>query len=111
MLARTGGDSFPWKSIWKPLVLSKVDFFLWVATLGNILTVENLENLRKRNIILVSWCCMCKRDEETVDHLMLHCPLGRELWGLIFKLFGVEWVMLRKVVKLLACWQGSFGCH
>ena len=37
---------------------------------------------------------MCKRDEETVDYLMLHCPLGRELWGLVFKLFGVEWVML-----------------
>ena len=62
----------------------------------------------KCNIILVSWCCMCKRDEETVDYLMLHCPIGRQLWGLVFKLVGAEWVMLRKVVKLLACWQGSF---
>ena len=33
-------------------VPSKVSFFLWVASIGNILTVENL---RKHNIILVSW--------------------------------------------------------
>jgi len=93
------------------LVLSKVAFFLWVAALGNILTIENGKNLWRRNITSVSRCHMCKRDEETVDHLLLHCPMAIELWGLVFALFGVKWVMTRKVVDLLACWQGSFGCH
>ena len=69
------------------LVPSKVAFFLWVAALGNILTEENL---RKHNIILVSWCCMRKRDEETVDHLLLHCPIARDLLDVVFALFGVE---------------------
>ena len=54
---------------------------------------------------------MCKRDEEIVDHLLLHCPIASELWGSVFALIGVKWVMPRKVVDLLACWQGSFGCH
>jgi hypothetical protein len=100
--------SFPWKSIWKPKVPSRVAFFVWVAALGKILTSDNLRN---RNIILVSWCCLCKADGETVDHLLLHCPFSRELWNMIMALFGVQWVMPCTVLDLLACWQGSFGKH
>ena len=48
---------------------------------------------------------MCKRDEETVNHLLLHFPFGRDLWGLVFALFGVEQMMSRKVFDLLACWE------
>jgi hypothetical protein len=46
-----------------------------------------------------------------VDHLLLHCPFARELWDMAFALFGVQWVMPRGVVSLLACWQGLFGQH
>jgi hypothetical protein len=28
---------------------------------------------------------------------------------LIFRLFGVEWVMPRKVIELLDCWRGQLG--
>ena len=77
------------------------------AALGNILTAQNV---RKHNIS-ASWCCMRKRDEELVDHLLLHCPIASELWGFVFALIGVKWEMPRKVVNLLACWQGSFGHH
>ena len=96
---------FPWKAIWKPKAPSRVAFFLWTATLGKILTADTL---RKRNIILVSWCCMCKVDGETIDHLFLHCSLAYDLWSFVFSLFGVHWVMPRKVLDLLSCWQGSF---
>ena len=34
--------SFPWKSVWKAKVPSRVVFFLWTATLGKILTIDNL---------------------------------------------------------------------
>lgn len=34
------------------------------------------DNLRKRCIVLVSWCCMRKRDGEIVDHLLIQCPLA-----------------------------------
>ena len=36
---------------------------------------------------------MYKRDEETIDHLLMHCPVPRELWNLVFSLFGILWVM------------------
>ena len=87
---------------------SLVAFFSWTTALGRILTTDNL---RKRNIILVSWCFMCKAYGESVDHLLLHYPFAKELWDLVFAMFGVHWVMSRRVIDLLACWQGSLGQH
>ena len=86
----------------------RVAFFIWTVALERILTADNL---RRRNIILVDWCCLCKEDGETIDHLFLHCKVARELWNSVFNLFGVAWVMPRKVVELLWCWQGSLGRH
>lgn len=62
--------------------------------------------------MLVSWCCMCKVDGESVDHLLIHCPLVKELlWDTVLTLFGMHWVMPRKVRELLDCWHGGFGQH
>uniref|UniRef100_A0A7N2MNQ6 Reverse transcriptase zinc-binding domain-containing protein n=1 Tax=Quercus lobata TaxID=97700 RepID=A0A7N2MNQ6_QUELO len=60
---------------------------------GKILTTDNL---RKRRIIVLDWCYMCKRCGESVDHLLLHCPIAFELWSLVFCLFGIHWVMPHK---------------
>jgi hypothetical protein len=42
-----------------------------------------MENLCKRHIIVMNWCCMCKKSGETLDHL-LHCDIVGELWNLVF---------------------------
>jgi hypothetical protein len=83
-----------------------VAFFSWTATLGKILTIDNL---RRRGLILVDWCCMCKESVESPDHLLLHCKVARELWDMVFGLFGVHWVMPRTVLDLFSSWQGPFG--
>ena len=83
-------------------------FFVWTAALGNILTIDNL---RKRQILILDWCCMCKRNGESVDHLLIHCPIAFDLWSMVFTLFGIHWVMPKTVVDLLACWQGKLGRH
>jgi hypothetical protein len=57
--------------------------------LGKILT---LDNLRKWHII---------------NHLLLHCKVARELWVLIFRLFGVEWIVPKRVMELLTSWRGQ----
>lgn len=72
---------FPWKSIWRTKAPSKVAFFAWTAALGKILT---LDNLRKRQIIVINRCCMCKKNEESVDHLLFHCEVAGELWNAVF---------------------------
>jgi hypothetical protein len=103
-----GTGSFPWKSIWKSKVPPRIAFFTWTAALGKILTAENL---RRRGIVLGSWCCMCKASGESVEHLLLHCPYAKEMWDMVFALFGIQWVMPRGVLALFECWQGNFGGH
>ena len=80
----------------------------WTAALGKILIADNLHH---RGIILVSWCYMCKADGESVDHLFLHFPYAKELWDMILALFGIHWVMPKRVLDLFHCWQGSLGRH
>ena len=74
---------FPWKSIWKQKIPSRVAFFVWTAALGKCLTIDNL---RKRKICILDWCYMCKCNSESVDHLFLHCPVASELWDMVFGL-------------------------
>jgi hypothetical protein len=67
---------FSWKSIWRTKVPTCVAFFGWTAALDKILTHDNL---RKRNIVVVDWCYMCKKNGESVDHLLLHCEVASAL--------------------------------
>ena len=48
----------------------RVAFFSWSASLGKILTTDNL---CKRRILVLDWCYMCKSCGELVDHL---CSMG-----------------------------------
>ena len=49
---------------------------------------------------------MYKCNGESIDHLLLHCPLFQ-----IFGLFGVFRMMPKSVVELLAFKQSHFGHH
>ena len=78
---------FPWKSIWKQKILSRVVFFVWTAALGKYLTIDNL---RKRKVWILDWCYMCKCNGESIDHLFLHCPVAMDLWAMVLGLFRVS---------------------
>jgi len=71
---------------------------VWTEALGNIV-IHN--NLRKRHVVVVEWCCMCRKSRESIDYLMLHYEVAKELWSYLLTLFGVEWVMPRRVITLL----------
>ena len=100
--------SFHWRMVWQSKVPPRVVFFSWFASLGKILTADNLY---KKHIIVFDWCYMCKRRGESVDHLLLHCFIASELWSLVFCLFGIHWVMPHKVIEVFESWQGKFGHH
>ena len=79
--------SFPWRMIWQSKVPPRVAFFSWSVSLGKILTTDNL---RKRRVMVLDWCYMCKRCGESMDHLLLHCSIAWELWSMVFCLFGIQ---------------------
>ena len=83
---------------------------MWTAAHGQILTLDNLM-LRGRH--LANRCCLCCCNAESVDHLLLCCPIAHSLWMYILWLFGMEWVILGSVVDLLFCqyhWLGKHSC-
>ena len=46
-----------------------------------------------------------------MDHLLLHCKFSHALWGAIFKVFGIYWVMPKTVSSLLFVWRNWVGKH
>jgi hypothetical protein len=82
-------------------------FFCVSTVLGKILT---LDNLRKKQVIMVNRCCMFKRSEELVDHF-LHCDVASALWSALFTRFGLSWVMPSSVINLFAAiWKMMLIC-
>lgn len=98
--------------MWKPLKAGTFGvcsyFFAWTASLGRILTVENLQ---KRNMLIVDWCYMDKNSRESVEHCILHCKVARDIRSFVWTLFGVSRVMPRTVAQMSSSWRGTFQKH
>ena len=54
---------------------------------------------------------MCCCGGETVDHLLIHCPVAAALWSWVFQSFGVHWVISGTVASLLFSWWNGLGRH
>ena len=91
--------------VWNPWVPTKVSFFAWEASWDIILTMDQL---KKRGRALANICYLCDEGEETVDHLLVHCPMARAVWKLLLVIFRVSWVFPHTVRETLLSWQASF---
>jgi hypothetical protein len=85
-----------------------VAFFVWSTALRKILAMDNL---KKRHVIVVDWCYMCKRSEESVD-FFFHCEVANALWSAIFNHVGLSpqsiavWKMM-PLCLLWCLWEGK----
>ena len=50
---------------------------------------------------------MCEEEEETIDHLLIHCKLAKLLWNLFLSIVGISWVFPESVLNNLLAWQGA----
>ena len=103
-LAHSAPTEFPAWSIWNPIVLSKLGFFPWEASWGNVLT---LDQLKRREIPLANRCFLCEHDEETIDHLLIHCSRAKMLWDLLLSVVDSNWVFPLTVRQSLLTRQGA----
>lgn len=67
-------------SIWGIKALHRVMVFVWLMLRRRILTVDNLV---RRGWHLPNRCCLCKRAEETMDHLFRDCNYTLALRAII----------------------------
>ncbi len=90
-----------------------MSFFLWTAALGKVLTSDNL---RKRWLVVLDWCGMCRQVEKPLT-ICFSTAQWRKNYGFSFLYVWVDWVMPRTVMGLLFCWPrlskravGSIWC-
>ena len=100
--------TFPWKGIWKAKAPTHVSFFVWTAAWEKILTGDILWY---RGFDFVDWCILCRCNGESVNHLLLHCDKAYLLWSMVFRSFGISWVLPRSVADMLLGWWSWFGKH
>ena len=83
----------------------RICLFAWEVTWAKILT---LDQLKKGEWRIPNRCYLCKIEDETSDHILIHCLKARLLWQLIFALFGIQWVLNCSVREVPLSWHGSF---
>ena len=68
--------SFPKWVLWNSWVPSKVDFFCVGPSWSKVFS---LDQIQKKGWFLVR-CFLCKEEEESIDHILLHYSLVRIFW-------------------------------
>ncbi|RVW97682.1 putative ribonuclease H protein [Vitis vinifera] len=77
LVVNTVANNFPKNNIWVDKVPTKILFFAWEATWGKVLM---LDRLQKRGWHLPNRCFLCGCEEETVNHILIHCIVAKVLW-------------------------------
>ena len=54
---------------------------------------------------MVNRCILCKDNEESIDHILIHCDKTRVLWTFLLVVFSLKWVFLVSVKNLFLEWK------
>ena len=108
-LRGSGNIHFPWKSTWGNQASKKVAFSCLDSYIRKFIT---LENLIKRNIILVNWVSMYKSrgNQLIIFYFTAQMPVS---YGPLSTLLFI-WVPVGDAKKDSRCifsWKGPFGWH
>ena len=96
---------FALKIIWNSWIPLKVSFFTQEACWE---MVPTLDQLQRRGWMLTNRYALCKRELESIDHILFHCDKARILWQLVFTIFGILWVLFESIKETLLGWHDSF---
>ncbi|KAK9154956.1 hypothetical protein Sjap_002436 [Stephania japonica] len=69
-----------YKTIWKTPGTMKSRVLAWLVWKGKVNVANVLQDRCPYLCISPSWCVLCKRDNETIDHVFFSCPLPHRIW-------------------------------
>ena len=78
---------------------------------GNTRKLPTRLNLERKGVLIVSNLCMlCKKVEETVQHVLINCEVTQKVWQNCDGWIGISYVRHYKIVKhfqhfYLACFN------
>lgn len=99
-----GLPNWAWKIIWRTKVPVKAAFLGWLAA-RDVCQTQN--KLQRRGFSLSSRCYLSNSEEETVEHLFLHCRVSRQCWEHFLSITGISLVIPQKICNLLEIWQSQ----
>ncbi|XP_028071421.1 uncharacterized protein LOC114273801 [Camellia sinensis] len=103
----TSGQVLPaTELIWKNVSPPKVKFFCWLVWKGRIKSRAYLQSLGLMDQNTRSDCVFCNEELESLNHVMLLCPVVWQVWSNLLKWWGMQWVSPQSVVGLLDWWRG-----
>ena len=91
----------------------QVPIIYFLYTLGCLLGVLyysyilTLDQLKRHGRAVANRCFLCEEDEETIEHLLIHCKKAKTLWDLFLSIVGTSWVFPCSVLHTLLAWQGA----
>ncbi|XP_073035927.1 uncharacterized protein [Primulina eburnea] len=93
---------FPYHyNIWKVPIPLKVKVFSWIVALGKLQTCDVVQKRMPGLAVSPQWCTLCKKSDETQDHILLHCSFTTRIWAQVMQHLGFEWVFPRRSQDML----------
>ncbi|XP_059069835.1 uncharacterized protein LOC131859787 [Cryptomeria japonica] len=93
---------WPIKLMWSSPILPKAGVFTWLALKKCILTGERLHRL---GFLGPFRCIMCKKAEESLDHLLLQCEEAQTVWSFLLGKLGWMVPLPNIVLDLFSSWN------
>lgn len=87
------------KCVWKTIGPSNVQVFAWRLILNRL---QTRDEFAKRGVISGAHslvCPLCRRLEESHNHIFLHCIVVSQVWSSIFDWLWVNYIILKGRVK------------
>ena len=92
---------FPLHLCWDKFCLPKVGFFTLFVLHQKALPIERL---KKFGILGPSRCSLCEEEEESVDHIFLHCPYSSSWWKWLYSILGIQLEFPKSIKEMLSSW-------
>lgn len=91
--------------VWASLAPPKMQFFCWLAWRGRVKTSSFLRRIRVLPANIVSQCVFCHSEEESLEHVLLFCPLVWKCWAAMAGWWDQSWVIPGTIEGLLRWWS------
>ena len=101
----------PFKFIWKSSIPYKIKVFAWLVVHGKLNTCDLIQRRNPHMALSPSWCVLCRKDGESVDHLLMHCEVSSKLWNQLFYEAGFRWVVQESCNALFVEDMIGFGSN
>ena len=101
----------PHKIIWKSCVPYRVKVFVWLVIHGKVNTFDLVQKRNPNMALSPAWCVLCRKDNESIDHLLIHCQVANGLWAQLRREAGVLGALPEKCKGLLMDEVIGFGSN